>query len=83
MERVVVASALLTIDITGVIPLPPAYATIGTSCACCTKRPVGRITSIVEPGTSVSIIQFDMRPPATRLTVVVKASPTSGALDIE
>ena len=43
-----VASALLMIEITGVMPLPPANATIGTSRSRNTKRPVGRITSIVE-----------------------------------
>ena len=41
------------------------------------------MTSIVDPGTSVSFIQFDMRPPSTRFTVVVNGSPTSAALDIE
>ena len=45
--RVVVASALLMIEITGVMPLPPANATIGTSRSCSTNSPVGRITSIV------------------------------------
>ena len=32
---------------------------------------------------SASFIQFDMRPPGTRFTVVVKGSPVSGELDIE
>ena len=53
--RVVVASALLMIEITGVMPLPPANATIGTSRSCSTKSPVGRITSIVAPGASVVV----------------------------
>ena len=81
--RVVVASALLMIEITGVMPLPPANATIGTSRSCSTKSPVGRITSIVAPGASASFIQFDIRPPGTRFTVVVNGSPVSGELDIE
>ena len=81
--RVVVASALLMIEITGVMPLPPANATIGTSVLRSTKSPVGRITSIVSPGASVSIIQFDICPPGTRFTAVAKRSPVSGELDIE
>ena len=81
--RCVVASAVLMIEITGVIPLPPANATIGTSVSRNTNSPVGRITSIVSPAASESFIQFDMRPPGTRFTVVVNRSPTSGELDIE
>ena len=41
------------------------------------------MTSMVVPGASVSFIQFDMRPPGTRFTVVVNRSPVSGELDIE
>ena len=41
------------------------------------------MTSMVSPGAIVSFIQFDIRPPGTRLTVVVSGSPTSGELDIE
>ena len=78
-----VASALLTSEMTGVMPLPPANATIGTSVARSTKSPAGRITSMVSPGSRVSFIQFDIRPPGTRLTAVVKRSPISGELDIE
>ena len=78
-----VASAVLMIEITGVMPLPPANATIGTSVSRSTNSPAGRITSMVSPGASVSFIQFDMRPPGTRFTVVVKGSPVSGELDIE
>ena len=81
--RAVVASALLMIEITGVMPLPPANATIGTSVARSTKSPAGRITSIVSPGASASFIQFDIGPPGTRFTVTVKRSPVSGELDIE
>ncbi len=71
------------IEITGVMPLPPAKATIGTSLSRSTKSPVGRITSTDEPGESASFIQFDMRPSGTRFTVVVNGSPVSGELDIE
>ena len=71
------------IEITGVIPLPPANATIGVSCSWSTKSPAGRSTSMVSPGASVSFIQFDMRPPGTRLTVVMNGSSVSGELDIE
>ena len=78
-----VASALLMIEITGVIPLPPANATIGTSVSRSTKSPNGRITSMVSPGASVSFIQLDIGPPETRFTVVVNGSPASGELDIE
>ena len=81
--RAVVASALLTIEITGVMPLPPANATIGTSVSRSTKSPVGRITSSASPGATESFNQFDMRPPGTRFTAVVKGSSISGALDIE
>ena len=83
IERVVVERAVLTIDITGVMPLPPANATMGASVARSTNSPVGRITSTRSPGAITSFIQFDMRPPGTRLTVVVSGSPTSGELDIE
>ena len=71
------------IEITGVMPLPPANATIGSSDSRSTKSPVGRITSIAAPGASASFIQFDMCPPGTRLTVVVNGSSVSGELDIE
>ncbi len=81
--RRVVASALLMIESTGVMPLPPAKATIGASVSRSTKSPVGRMTSTASPAASVSIIQFDMRPPGTRLTVVVNGSSVSGELDIE
>ena len=81
--RSVVASAVLTIEMTGVMPLPPAKATIGASVSRSTNRPVGRMTSIESPTTSESFIQFDIRPPGTRFTVVVKRSPVSGELDIE
>ena len=70
-------------EMTGVIPLPPAKATSGSSRSCSTKSPVGRSTSIVSPARSASFIQFDIRPPGTRLTVVVNGSPVSGELDIE
>ena len=48
-----------------------------------TKSPDGGISSIVSPVVSVSFIQFDSLPPATRFTVTVKGSPVSGELDIE
>jgi hypothetical protein len=79
----VVASAVLTIERIGVMPLPPAKATIGVSAARNTNRPAGGITSILSPGVSASIIQFDIFPPGTRFTVTVKGSPVSGELDIE
>ena len=81
--RSVVVSALLMIEITGVMPLPPAKATIGASLSRSTKSPEGRSTSMVSPGASTSFIQFDMVPSGTRFTVVVKGSPVSGELDIE
>ena len=83
IRRSVVASALLMIEMTGVIPLPPAKATIGSSLSWSTKSPVGRSTSIVSPGASASFIQFDMSPPGTRFTAVLKGSRVSGELDIE
>src|SRR5262249_2764334 len=83
IERAVVARAVLMIERIGVMPLPPAKATIGVSPARSTKRPAGGITSIVSPGARGSVIQFDIFPPGTRLTVIVKGSPVSGELDIE
>ena len=71
------------IERTGVMPLPPAKATIGLSSAPRTKSPDGGSTSIVSPAASVSIIQFDIFPPGTRFTVTVNGSPVSGELDIE
>ena len=82
-SRAVVTSADLMIERTGVMPLPPAKATIGVAAARSTKSPVGGITSIVSPGASASFIQFDIFPPGTRFTVTVKGSPVSGELDIE
>ena len=72
------------IEITGVMPLPPANATIGDvgRRAARTARPAAS-RRCVSPGASASFIQFDMRPPGTRFTVVVNGSPTSGELDIE
>src|SRR4030095_8595711 len=83
ISRDVVASAVLMMERTGVMPLPPAKATIGVPAGRSTKRPAGGITSIVSPGASASFIQFDIFPPGTRLTVTVKGSPVSGELDIE
>jgi hypothetical protein len=37
----------------------------------------------VSPGARRSFIQFDIGPPGTRFTVVVKGSRVSGELDIE
>ena len=72
------------IEITGVMPLPPANATIGTSRRAEHEQP-GRAHHVDRrsPGASASFIQFDMRPPGTRFTVVVNGSPMSGELDIE
>jgi len=83
ISRAVVTSAVLMIARTGVMPLPPAKATIGVSAARSTKSPLGGITSIVSPGASASFIQFDIFPPATRFTVTAKRSCVSGELDIE
>ena len=70
-------------DETGVMPLPPAKATIGAVDGRSTKRPDGGMTSIRSPAFRWSFIQLDMRPSTTRFTVVLKRSPASGELDIE
>jgi hypothetical protein len=68
---------------TGVMPLPPAKATIGVSTARSTKSPAGAVASIVSPAATASFIQFDIFPPGTRFTVTVNGSPVSGELDME
>jgi hypothetical protein len=82
ISRAVVASAVLMIERTGVMPLPPRRPRSGSRRAQY-EEPGRGITSIVSPAASVSFIQFDIFPPGTRFTVTVKGSPVSGELDIE
>ena len=44
-------------------------------------RRAHHVDGVARP--SALFIQFDIRPPGTRLTAVVKRSPISGELDIE
>ena len=74
---------LRTIDMTGVIPLPPQKATIGRSGSATQKTPAGLVTSSTSPSATSSCSQFEPAPPGTRLTVTTRSSSVSGALDIE
>ena len=78
-----VVRAVLAIENTGVIPLPPAKATTSVSPGGRQKTPAGQVVSMTSPGPSASIIQFDTTPPATRFTVTWNSSSTSGDDDIE
>ena len=82
-RRPVVASALLTSDRIGVMPLPAPSATSGAGLSRRQKTPAGRVTSTASPGARWSCIQFETRPPGTRFTVVIRSSSVSGELDIE
>jgi len=74
----------LTSDIIGVMPLPPPNSSSGASPSRSTKRPAGGSTSMPWPSASVSWNQLEPLPPATRLTVTLRAAPSvSGALDSE
>ena len=81
--RRVAASTLLAMDITGVMPLPPQKPTIGRSSGGTQKVPDGRVTSRTSPSATWSMNQLETAPPGTRLTVTVRSSSVSGALDIE
>ena len=74
---------LLTSENTGVIPLPPAKATIGVVLGRSVKTPAGRVRASTSPSPTRSSIQFDTRPPATRFTVSVSSVSVAGELDIE
>ena len=78
-----VANALLITENTGVIPLPPANATIGALPGRSVNTPAGRVSASSSPSATSSSIQFDTRPPATRFTVVVSSVSVCGELDIE
>lgn len=81
----IVASVLLTSENTGVMPLPPAYATRGRSSASTRRQnePGGRVASSGSPGRSRSCIQPETSPPGTRLTVTHTSPSVSGEDDIE
>ena len=53
------SSAVFTIDITGVMPLPPANSSRSASRSAGVKIPLGGSTVSVVPGTTLSQIQFD------------------------
>jgi hypothetical protein len=72
IRRFVAESALLTIEMHGVIPLPPLQSTRsrverGSS----TNSPAGGTTISDEPARTRSFIQFDTRPWSTRFTVTL------------
>ena len=82
-DRADVASTLLAMDITGVMPLPPQKATIGRLASRTQKVPEGRVTSERSPSATWSTSQLETTPPGTRLTVTASSSSVSGALDME
>ena len=65
------------------MPLPPQKAMIGRSPRRTQNEPDGLVTSRRSPSATWSMSQLETRPPGTRLTVTVRSSSTSGALDIE
>lgn len=82
MDRADVASAVRISDMIGVIPLPPAKATISESVSRNRNRPSGGAAWISAPSDTVSFSQFDTSPPGSRLTVI-RSSSSTGADDIE
>ena len=78
-----VASTCLTIENTGVTPLPPQNATTGPSPGRSQNTPAGGISSSSSPAATWSWSQFDTTPPGTRFTVTASRSSMAGALDIE
>ena len=77
------ASAVLTKDSTGVIPLPALNATRSPGLGPSRNTPAGRVASSVSPSVSSSFIQFDTTPPGVRLTVTVSSASTAGEDDME
>src|SRR5699024_2356525 len=71
------------IDMTGMMPLPPATNNRSSSNEFGVKVPAGRSTSRTLPSTTWSQIQFDAYPPAVRLTVTFGFSPHCGELHNE
>ena len=71
------------IDMTGVTPLPPQYATTARSSAVVQNTPAGLVASSTSPSATWSWNQLETSPPGTRFTVTVRSRPPSGALDIE
>jgi len=67
----------------GVIPLPPANATIGSALSRRQNTPAGAVTSTASPAARLSCSQFETSPPGTRFTVVISSASLSGLLDIE
>jgi hypothetical protein len=59
----------LTIDITGVIPLPAATSSRSVSSEAGLNTPLGTSTSSSLPGRTLSQIQCEAYPPSVRLTV--------------
>ena len=81
--RVVVASADLTSEMTGVIPLPALKATRSPWPAVRRKKPAGLATSTTSPGARWSFNQLDTTPPVVRLTVTRSSASTAGEEDME
>jgi hypothetical protein len=76
-------SAAFRIEITGVMPLPPASSSRSPSKVVGVNRPAGGSTSSTAPGSRVSQIQFEACPSATRFTVIFRCSSRPGVLDSE
>ena len=73
----------MTIDITGVIPLPAANSRKSPSSERGQNVPAGGSRSSTVPARTVSSIQLEAYPPAVRLTVIAGRSPEKGELDSE
>ena len=77
------ASADFTIEITGVMPLPPLKSISSRAPSSSTKRPAGGVTIRHSPAATWSLIQFEMRPSAIRLTVNLCSASQCGELASE
>jgi hypothetical protein len=75
-------SALLRMEMTGVMPLPPANSRKSSSTDVGQNTPAGASTSTVIPGRSEAQTQLEPYPPSVRLTVTCTRF-SCGALDSE
>jgi len=70
-------------EMTGVMPLPPANIRNSPSRDAGLNVPAGGSRSSTVPGRTLSAIQLEAWPPVIRLTVIAGASPACGELDSE
>ena len=78
-----VDSAVLMSENTGVMPLPPANATMSPVAESRQKRPAGRVDSTTSPADNASVNHVETTPSSTRLTLTCSSSTTSGNEDME